>query len=400
VDDFATALDAWLDQNWDPELTIGEWWERLASSGWAVPTWPTKWLGLGASRAAAGAVRDGLARRGLPGPPAGLGITLAGPTILDHGDDRQCERFLPDIVAGRSNWCQLFSEPGAGSDLASVRTRAESRDGRWHIDGQKVWTSNAHLANRGMLLARTEPGTSGREGLSWLAIQMSQPGIELRPLREMTGRALFYEVYLDGATAELDDIVGGEGNGWAVARTTLANERGGLSTGGVGLAPGPAAAAMDLRAGDIAARVRTSRRSTGTSMAMRGKIYDTVHALAAENGRASEPVMRDRLARLLTLERISAWLPATRSARGRSSGGEASLAKLHHSRTVQLGRDVALSVAGSHGMLSGHDGVLDGRIVELALFSPAVSIYGGTDQIQRNVLAERELGLPRTTVAP
>jgi alkylation response protein AidB-like acyl-CoA dehydrogenase len=391
-------LDAWIDSHWDPDRTLAEWWAELAAAGLTVPHWPAQYFGTGSGRGRINAIARALKRRGLPGPPAGLGLMLAGPTLLEHGDDAQRERYLADIVYGRTNWCQLFSEPGAGSDLAGVRTKAvREPDGDWVVHGQKVWTSNGQLADYGMLLARVDDFAPRHRNLGWFVIDMDQPGIEVRPLREMTGRALFTEVFLDGARARDIDLVGGAGNGWAVARTTLRNERQSLSSGAaVGGTPGRRGGMLERRAGDV---VRTNSGATsGTSLAMRHHAHDALVEVARSHGALSDPVVRDQLAELYVLERAIEELPR---ARPLYLGGKAradhhgSVGKLLGSRVTARARDIGMGLLGADGMLFAGDRSPDGVVQELCLFAPAVSIYGGTDQIQKNVLAERTLGLPR-----
>jgi alkylation response protein AidB-like acyl-CoA dehydrogenase len=388
----------WVGESWDPELALGEWWLRLALAGYAVPHWPSEWFGHDWSTGQALFVHRLLRSLNVPGPPAGLGIMLAGPTILQHGTEEQKRRFLPDIVSGQSNWCQLFSEPGAGSDLASLQTRAVREEERWVVTGQKVWTSNGQLADFGMLLARTDPSADAHRSITWFALTMNQPGVEVRPLREMTGRSLFTEVFIDGATASDDDVVGELHGGWAVARTTLMNERVGLGGGGgaVGVAPGVRGAMLESRAGD-AVRQKAGP-SSGTSLAMRGRAYDELKRLAQGNIAAHDPIVRDQLATLFALERV-AQLSQQRAQDEGSQGTLArsggSIGKILSTRCTQLARDLGMRILGAKGMLWANDRSPVGVVQELCLFSPAVSIYGGTDQIQRNILAERVLGLPR-----
>ena len=185
------AVRRFVAEAYDPAITLAEWWERLADSGWAVPTWPREWHGLGLPGAAARTVAEELRAAAVPGPPAGLGLLLAGPTILAHGTDEQKARYLRPLVDGREAWCQLFSEPGAGSDLASLQTKAQRDGEEWIVNGQKVWTSGAQSADFGMLLARTDPEAPKHKGISYFAFPMDQAGVEVRPLKEMTGRSLF-----------------------------------------------------------------------------------------------------------------------------------------------------------------------------------------------------------------
>ncbi len=234
---------AWIADNWDPDLTVGEWWARLTASGYAAPTFPEEDFGRGYSRSLANIVNEELAAAKAVGPPAGLGYLLAAPTIATHATREQKDVWLQRIFDGRDAWCQLFSEPGAGSDLAGLQCKAERDGDEWVITGQKVWTSTAQLCNMGMLIARTDPESPKHTGITYFGIEMDQPGIEIRPLKEMTGRAMFNEVFLDGARVPHANMIGELNNGWAVANTTLAAERAGLGSGGSGAAgsafPGP-----------------------------------------------------------------------------------------------------------------------------------------------------------------
>ncbi|MGH9048975.1 MAG: acyl-CoA dehydrogenase family protein, partial [Acidimicrobiia bacterium] len=231
---------AWLKENWDPDLTVAQWWDRLAESGWAMPQWPEQWFGRGLPGNLARVVSEEIRAAGAIGAPSGLGVLLAAPTILAHGTDEQKGRYLRPILNGEEGWCQLFSEPGAGSDLASLQCKAERDGDEWVVNGQKVWTSGAQIADLGMLIARTDPDAPKHKGITYFAIEMDQPGVEIRPLREMTGRALFNEVFFDDARVADAARIGGLNEGWAVANTTLANERAGLGSGGSGAVGGAA----------------------------------------------------------------------------------------------------------------------------------------------------------------
>jgi len=396
--DTRAEVRAWLEDNWDPDLTVGEWWERLAEAGWATPAWPEEWMGRGLGRSDAAQVSAEIAEFGALGPPGGLGLMLAGPTIIAHGTDEQKARYLPAIAKGQEAWCQLFSEPGAGSDLAGLQSRAVKDGDEWVVTGQKVWTSGGHSADLGMLLARTDPSVPKHKGISYFALPMDQPGIDVRPLREMTGRALFSEVFIDEARVADDALIGGLNQGWAAAMTTLANERAGLGGGGGSEAtslalPGQKAGQLERRAGEFAAK---GTRGTGTALAGRG--HRLLMQVARDLGRNDDPVVRQDLMRLYTLDKIAGW--AVRRAKadaaaGRATGGEANVAKLMMTHITRLSREVGLEILGASGMLMGPETPSGGIVQELALFSPAVSIYGGTDQVQRNILGERALGLPR-----
>ncbi|MCZ7526392.1 MAG: acyl-CoA dehydrogenase family protein [Acidimicrobiia bacterium] len=397
VESVRAEVRAWLADQWDPDLTVAQWWERLADSGWAVPTWPEEWHGRGLSREHAAVVAEELRRAGAAGPPSGLGLLLAGPTILAHGTDEQKRRYLRPIVTGQEAWCQLFSEPGAGSDLASLQCRAERDGDEWVVNGQKVWTSTAQLADLGMLIARTDPDLPKHKGITYFAIEMDQPGVEIRPLKEMTGRALFNEVFFDDARVADAARIGGLTEGWLVANTTLANERAGLGSGGSGAAgaafPGPKAGALDQRVGDVAAGPPATGGGGLASRSL-GMLTDLARTL----GRDGEPTVRQGLARLHTLNEVGRYTAlrakAARAA-GRAPGPEGNTAKLMMSQITRLSRDLGMAILGPHGMLMGSDTPSGGLVQEMTLFSPAVSIYGGSDEIQRNIIGERVLGLPK-----
>src|SRR3954447_4564626 len=269
--DVVAQVTEWLEENWDPDLTVGEWWERLGLSGWGAPTWPEEWYGKGLGRSDAALVQRAISEHGALGAPGGLGLMLAGPTIIAHGTDEQKERYVRDIVTGKKAWCQLFSEPGAGSDLAGLQTRAIKDGEEWIVNGQKVWTSGGQVADLGMLLARTDADVPKHQGITYFALEMGQPGVEVRPLREMTDRAMFNEVFFSEARVADDAIIGGLNNGWAVANTTLAVERASLSAGGgsgeAGAAATPGTVAGDLgkRVGDIVGS-REGRSGGGNSV--------------------------------------------------------------------------------------------------------------------------------------
>jgi alkylation response protein AidB-like acyl-CoA dehydrogenase len=413
-------LRAWLEESWDPDLTVAGWWERLGTSGWAAPSLPSNAYGRGLSRSDAVAVAQEIGAFGALGAPVGLGLMLAAPTIAAHGTQEQIDRYVRDIVTGRQAWCQLFSEPGAGSDLAGLTARAVQDGDEWIVNGQKVWTSMGHSADLGMLLARTDPDAPKHQGITWFAIDMHQPGVELRPLREMTGHAMFNEVFLNDARVPGSGVIGGLHQGWAAANTTLANERAGLGAGGGGggamAAPGTIAGNLERRVGDLVARSGAKRRSTADSNAgqpTRKRAPSTAAMLigyAQGNGKAEDPTVRQRLVELHILGELGR-LNNDRLKAAKASGsdlpGMANIAKLTMSHIVRLQRDLGLEIAGADGMLHAYDGaqreLLDaavgnpflGGITSLALYAQAPPIYGGTDQIQRNIIGERVLGLPK-----
>jgi alkylation response protein AidB-like acyl-CoA dehydrogenase len=410
--DVVAEVKDWLADNWDPHLSVAEWWDRLGTSGWAVPTWPTEWFGKGLSRDEGNLVQQAIADfRALPAP-GGLGLMLAGPTITVHGSDEQKTRYLRDIVTGQRGWCQLFSEPGAGSDLAGLQTRAERDGDEWVVNGQKVWTSGGHVADLGMLIARTDPDQPKHAGITYFVIDMHQPGVDVRPLREMTGRSLFNEVFLSDARVRDDAIIGGLNNGWRVANTTLMFERTSLGAGGGSAAAslataGTVAGDLDRRAGDF---VGTGGRRGGGGGTLFGASSKALTQLAKANGSAAEPAVRQKLMQLHTLGELARFnnlrLKAAKAA-GQDIPGLPNIAKLTMSNIVRQSRDLGLEIAGGYGMLHGYDAAsrraLDaatgmaflGGITEMALFAQGPPIYGGTDQVQRNIIGERVLGLPK-----
>lgn len=389
----------WLAANWDPDVTIRTWWDRLAESGWGAPMWPKEWHGRGLGRAEANEVGSAFRAAGAIGAPAGLGMLLAAPTILVHGTDVQKARYLRPILDGTEAWCQLFSEPGAGSDLASLSCKAERDGDEWVITGQKVWTSHGHLADLGMLIVRTDPNAPKHRGISYFAIDMHQPGIEVRPLKEMTGRAMFNEVFLDGARVPDSARIGDLGAGWAVTNTTLAAERSGLGAGAAGAEggsfPGKISGNLDRPAGSV----RNRKGSVAAMGTLASGSYEYLTKIAEQNGALDRPAIRHALMRLWTIDklgRVSSLRARANARRGQGlTGGEANLAKLAQSEIARAVMNLGPSILGAGGMLSGGDAPDEGVIAEMALFAAATSIYGGSDQIQRNIIGERVLGLPK-----
>jgi alkylation response protein AidB-like acyl-CoA dehydrogenase len=385
---------AWLAEAWDPELSLREWRIRLADSGWGCPTWPREWCGRGLPAAAASVVAEEFARACAVGPPGGVGVSLAGPTILEHGSDELKERFIRPTVTGEIGWCQLFSEPGAGSDIAGLTTTARP-DGAdrhaWVVSGQKVWNTSAHHADFGMLLARTDWDVPKHRGITYFILPMRQPGVEARPLRQMNGHASFNQVFLDQARIPAGNVVGAVGGGWTVALATLAHERRLAAVA----APPPASAGRALReAGQEWERAMAPYRW----YPQRAGRPDLVIERAIAAGRDTDPLVRQEIVRLLTLVWSARWTAqraAAARAAGRPPGPEGSLAKLASSNIARAAARVHALIAGPSGMLAGADDPTGGTIGEILLSVPAVSIAGGTDQIQRTILAERILGLAR-----
>jgi alkylation response protein AidB-like acyl-CoA dehydrogenase len=257
-----------------------------------------------------------------------------------------------------------------------------------------VWTSTAQISNLGMLIARTDPDLPKHKGITYFKFDMRQPGVEIRPLREMTGRAMFNEVFIDNAIVHDDDMIGGLNNGWAAANTTLMSERAGLGTGGTGAAgnafPGPMAGQLGDRVGDHVGQIRTGGTGGG-GIAAASKLM----TLAKELGRNTERPIRQKLARLYTLQQIGRYSAMRAKSPSQRTGAEPNIAKLMMSDLLRLQRDVGNEIVGAHGMIMGADTPGGGTVQELTLFSPGPSIYGGTDQVQRNIIGERVLGLPK-----
>lgn len=415
--DPVAEVRAWLEENWDPELTVEQWWDLLGKAGWSSALLPDNAYGRGLSRSEAVAVSREITAFGAVGPPSGLGLMLAAPTIATHGTQEQIDLYVREIVTGQKAWCQLFSEPGAGSDLAGLSARAELDGDEWIINGQKVWTSLGQSADMGMLIVRTNPDVPKHQGITWMAIDMHQPGVEIRPLIEMTGHAMFNEVFLTDARVPANAVIGDVGQGWAVANTTLQAERSGLSAGAgaaAGPTPGTIAGNLSTRASEMAPKKRepVAKAEEGEakpkkkSKAQRSHLVD----FAVNNGKISDPLIRQDLARLHTLQAIGGYNSQRVKAekqQGRDIPGMANIGKLLMSDVVRLQRDLGLSIIGPFGMLHAYtdeqrDSLNEATgnpflpmVTGTALYAQAPPIYGGTDQIQRNIIGERALGLPK-----
>ena len=382
---------AWLEANWNPEMSLLEWRNLLADSGWGCPTWPEHAFGRGLPVKLADVVSAEFRRIGAVGVATGGGMALAGPTILEHGSDEMKRRLLRPLITGEHTWCQLFSEPGSGSDLAGLTTRADFDGEAWIVNGQKVWNTSAHHARYGMLLARTNWDVPKHRGITYFAIEMEQQGVTVRPLRQMNGHASFNEVFFNDARVLPDDVIGEVGQGWTVALATLAHER--RLAGGFGRAvTGEGRAIDEYRAEQ--ARVMEPY----TWYPQRAGRVDLVVERARATGRSADPVVRQEIARLLAMTRAAEWTAQrARAARrlGRPPGAEGSIGKLSSSNIARAAAHVHTLISDTESMLSGQDGAMDGVIAEILVSVPAVSIAGGTDEIQRNIISERVLGLPR-----
>jgi alkylation response protein AidB-like acyl-CoA dehydrogenase len=339
---------------------------ELADAGYVVPHWPKPW-GLDADPIEQLLISDELKKAGINRPINPIGIGHCGPILVMHGSDEQKQRYIPPMLSADEIWCQLFSEPGAGSDLAGVSTRVEKTDDGWVVNGQKVWTSLAHDASYGILLARTNPDVPKHQGLSYFLVDMKTPGVEVRPLVEMTGDHLFNEVFFTDAHIPSEALIGQEGNGWAMARDTLDNERVTLSRAGLQWGWGPTAE-------DLVGVARDA-----------GGVKDAVLRM-----RLVEAYIEHEIIRIHGLRMVAAAVS------GRP-GPEASLRKAlsdpHGQKTFILSKDLA----GAQGMLL-DSGPMGGDPMWWSrgfLFAPALTIGGGTSEVLRNVIAERMLGLPR-----
>ncbi len=353
-------------QGWNPFA----WMATIGASGYAAPLWPVEHGGLSGEPWMQSVVREELERHRLPTVALNLlGVGLVGPTIVAHGSPAQQARHLRPILTGEEVWCQLFSEPGAGSDLASLSTRAERDGDEWVLDGQKVWTSVAQFAHRGMLLARTDPGRPKHQGLSYFLLDMASPGVEVRPLRQITGSSEFTEVFLTGVRVPAGDLLGDPGEGWRYARTTLANER--VALAGLSV--------------DATALTGGRRRDAWTAF------LDSVPD-------RSDPVVRQTVARLYCdqqVKELSALRAASARARGDAPGPEGSGHKVLNAALNQRRTSFAVEANGMAGVAwERSDRAAEAR-AHAFLRARANSIEGGTSEVLRNQLAERVLGLPR-----
>lgn len=387
-DSVRADAEAWLEEHWDPNLSVEEWWELVGDAGWTAPHFTPEQGGRGLHRSSPVIVRRVFHEFGALRPPGGLGLLMAAPTILTHGTEDQIERHVRPILTGRTNWCQLFSEPGNGSDLAGLTTRAERDGDRWIINGQKVWSSMAMQADYGMLLARTDFSVPKHAGISWFAFDMNQPGVTIRPLREMTGQAVFNEVFLDDAVCEHADLIGDEGDGWSITQTTLLFERTGLASGAHANFPegGPKGGFIGRQAADAALD-----EVPVNDLVVR---FTDLRQLARDRGRTDDPFIRQQLARLYTMTKLGRW-NGDRARTLPGGGALATTGKLASTHETRFAAALGMEILGIDGMLAAPDGAEGGRFSNALVFSPASGIYGGTDEIQRNIIAERALGLPR-----
>jgi alkylation response protein AidB-like acyl-CoA dehydrogenase len=365
---FRDELRAWFAENppGDPpegEERLHAWrrdfQRRLAAGGWAAVHWPREYGGRGASLTQSAIFFEELGRSGAPLPANVLGLLLAGPTIMSWGSPEQKDRYLAPIVTADEIWCQGFSEPDAGSDLASLKTRAVRRGEEWIVTGQKVWTSGAQHSKWCMLVARTDPDAPKHKGLTYFLMDMEQPAVQVRPLRQITGESEFNELFIEEARVPASGVLGGEGNGWKVALTTLMNERAGLAF-------------------FLQVRLR--------------QLLDEVLAEASDRGLLEDPVIADRLGDLhLKAEvlRLTAYRGLTAIEKYGQPGPEGSLTKWMWSETNQQLTQFAADLLGAEALRAG------GKWSYELLRARGNSIEGGTTEVLKNIVAERVLGLPK-----
>ena len=385
----------WFAEYWDPDLPLGQWWQLLADSGWAFPSWPEGFGGRGLSSAATKAAVQARGEAGAFGPPNGVATFLAAPTIMHYGTEEQKRKYIPKIVNGQEIWCQLFSEPGAGSDMAGLATKAIRDGDEWIVNGQKVWNSGAQWAQYGILIARTDPQQPKHRGITYFLIDMEQDGVDVRPLKEMTGDAAFNEVFLNDARVAESDRLGDLGDGWRVAMTTLSHER---DPDNAGMGDTAAFGEIDLAesVGEYSATL--SSKNDGFSLALSGGVTRVLEGVTSQFEASEDPKVRQKLASILEMRRTSRWSGMRAAAKiksGGQPGPEVSTLKLLGSEMGRQIRDVGLESMGAHGMLYGQDAPVDGLFHAYSMFTPAQSIAGGSDEVQRNIIGERVLGLPR-----
>jgi alkylation response protein AidB-like acyl-CoA dehydrogenase len=344
-----------------------DWESKLHEGGWTCIGWPREYGGRAASIEQQVIFNEEYARAGGPGRLGHIGETLAGPTIIAFGTEEQKQRFLPGILRGEELWCQGYSEPSAGSDLANVKTKARFDEvtGQWRITGQKVWTSLAHESQYCFVIARTDPDSVGHKGLGFFLVEMDQPGIDVRPIEQLTGTSEFNEVFFDDAACAAEDIVGAPGDGWKVAMGLLGFERG-VST-------------------------------LGQQMLFQNE-FDEIVRVAKENGAARDPAIRQRIADAHVGLRIMRFNSMRMLSGGAGDGGlqkEAMIYKLYWATWHRNLGKLAMDVLGAESeILDGGPYELN-RLQSMYLFARSDTIYGGTNQIQRNIIAERALGMPR-----
>ena len=390
--DIRISVRQWLSKAWDPTMSLLEWRTLLVESRWAVPSWPEKWFGRAYPAWADDVVRSELLLAGTVATPVGASMNLAAPTIMKHGGDKQKQRFLRPALTGEETWCQLFSEPSAGSDLAGLGTHAELDGDEWIVTGQKVWNTSAHHADLGLLVARTDWDSPKHKGLTYFALPMNQKEVEVRPLMQMNRHTSFNEVFMTEARIPNDYVIGTPGEGWAVALTTLAFER------GFGSLKKPRNSKQKSRVIDEAKAESEEHFKVYSWYPQRAGRVDLTKDHARTKKRNTDPIIRQEIAKLLSMHRIGEGTASrARAARklGRAPGAEGSIGKLMSSNVARQANKTHSMIAGASALLTGPSASYDGIIAEILVSTPAKSIAGGTDEIQRNIIGERVLGLPR-----
>ena len=394
IEQITQELNAWLDENWSPDLSLAEWRELLVEGRWAAPSWPEEYYGRGYDDAQAAAVEAVLNERQIVGAASAGPSALATHTIMSHGNHEQKLKYLRPALTGEHAWCQLFSEPGSGSDLAGLSTKAERDGDRWVINGQKVWNTSAHHADYGILLARTDWDLPKHQGISFFLINMRQPGVEVRPLKQMNGHASFNEVFMADAEVLASDLVGAEGEGWSIAGTTLSRERQGFGRQRDG---GSAKDGVGRIYDEFREELRISLEPYVWYPQRTGRT-DLAFPRAVETGAIKDPVVRQEIAKLVSMRKAAVLTEEIANAKRRAGVKiipESSIGKLAASVVARQANHVHTLVTGADAMLAGEDSAEHGVIAEVLLSTPAISIAGGTDEIQKNIISERVLGLPK-----
>lgn len=383
---FRDEARAWFAANVPrTELTTLEerraWHRTMYEAGYVGMGWPREYGGRGATPMQQAIVADEMARANAPAPINGLGVGFIGPTIIVHGTREQKKRYLRKILTAEEMWCQLYSEPNSGSDLASLRTRAEDRGDDFLVNGQKIWTSGGHIADFGILLARTDPSVPKHKGISCFLFPMRQPGVEVRPLKQITGSSEFNEVFMTNARVDKRDLLGRPGQGWEIAQTTLGFERGGNSL------------------------ARVTRYASA---------FERLIEAARKLSRGGQPLLQDRVVRAklgrayaeMEVQRYAALRVLSALQKGEAPGAASSITKLSYSEFEKRYYELCLEVLGPYGQVT--DGGLEETTLDVDsssgvrsswayafLWSRAGTIYSGSSEIQKNVIGERVLGLPK-----
>jgi alkylation response protein AidB-like acyl-CoA dehydrogenase len=368
----------WLAANWRPGIPKQEWLATVIDAGYAVPTWPREWYGREATADEARVIADEFRRAGAPGARQDLHNLWAN-TVLAFGTDTLKQKFIRPLLLDEVAMCLLYSEPGAGSDLAGLQTRADRDGDEWIVNGQKVWTSGAAKADYGMLVARTNWDVPKHQGITFFWFPMKQPGVEVRPIKQITGEAHFNEVFIDHGRVPNEHIVGDLNNGWRVLQTALAYERSVMGD----MARGP--------------RSTTKTEDFGEAQATGSGAEVDLISLARDTGRANDPLIRQQIAHVYALRAVNKW-NAQRAKAQLAQGSSSpilSLGKLAMSQILHEGARVQGLIVGAESMLEGADHPRGDAANFLALNAYFTSIGGGTDQIQRNIIGERVLGLPK-----